>query len=298
MIRLRPRAATEGATKTIERVLAPSDLTRLSHAAVELAASLAEKHHARLRTLHVDPADPHASTAGDYRELLPGPSHTSVETDAVVVHGDDAAESILREAKAWPSDLIVMATHGLRRRYAWGLGSVAGAVLRDAPTALLLVTAASGEARWPFTRILCPCDFSEESDAAVAYVRALTRGLEPRFDLLHVIEGFPERGSADGVHVGIPEYRVDLTESARDRLTLVAAGAGLPSRSWRGVVAVGHPDHEILRVARESGADLVVLGVHDRRTHDRTLAGLTLAHLVREAGCPILAVRRPRAAAC
>jgi nucleotide-binding universal stress UspA family protein len=55
----------------------------------------------------------------------------------------------------------------------------------------------------------------------------------------------------------------------------------------------GKPAREIVRVAEEEGVDLVVMGVHGHGVIDRLLFGSTTHHVVREAPCPVLSVRRP-----
>jgi len=57
------------------------------------------------------------------------------------------------------------------------------------------------------------------------------------------------------------------------------------------VLAAGKPYREILRVAAEHGADLLVVGVHGRGAIDRMLFGSTTQHLVRQASCPVLTLR-------
>ena len=56
-------------------------------------------------------------------------------------------------------------------------------------------------------------------------------------------------------------------------------------------VVCGKPYEEILRVARNDGADLIVLGVHGHGPVDRVLFGSTAQQVVRQAPCPLLTVR-------
>jgi nucleotide-binding universal stress UspA family protein len=62
-----------------------------------------------------------------------------------------AAERIVQRAREWPADLIAMTTHGRGGLERLILGSVAEAVLRQAPCPVLLVrvTEASSEAQRP-----------------------------------------------------------------------------------------------------------------------------------------------------
>lgn len=53
--------------------------------------------------------------------------------------GSQAANEIVREAKQWPADLIVLGTHGRRGLKRLAMGSDAETVLRMAPVPVLMV---------------------------------------------------------------------------------------------------------------------------------------------------------------
>jgi nucleotide-binding universal stress UspA family protein len=57
------------------------------------------------------------------------------------------------------------------------------------------------------------------------------------------------------------------------------------------IVVRGKPYREILQIARERGADLIVLGVQGRGTLNRMLFGSTANHVIRQAACPVLTIR-------
>jgi glycine betaine transporter len=63
------------------------------------------------------------------------------------------------------------------------------------------------------------------------------------------------------------------------------------SRRVDEIIASGKPHHEILRVAAEWGADLIVLGTHGRTVVDRMIFGSTVEPVVRRAHCPVLTMR-------
>ncbi len=56
----------------------------------------------------------------------------------------------------------------------------------------------------------------------------------------------------------------------------------------------GKPAKEILALAEELGADLILIGTHGRTGLPRLVMGSTAEHVVREAGCPVLVVRPKR----
>jgi nucleotide-binding universal stress UspA family protein len=61
-------------------------------------------------------------------------------------------------------------------------------------------------------------------------------------------------------------------------------------------LVVGRPYKEILRVAHECQADLIVMGVSGRGAVGRLFFGATVQHVIRRAECPVLTVRASAAA--
>lgn len=64
-----------------------------------------------------------------------------VETQLIEANGGLAGEHILRDAAAWPADLIVCGTHGRRGVRRIVMGSDAEYVVRQSPAPVLLVRA-------------------------------------------------------------------------------------------------------------------------------------------------------------
>ncbi len=61
--------------------------------------------------------------------------------------------------------------------------------------------------------------------------------------------------------------------------------------SSRGVEGYGDPVRVILDRAREAGADLIVVGSHDKTFVQRVVHGSVSTELVRKADCDVLVVR-------
>lgn len=280
----------------IRRILCPTDYSAYSQAALGLALGLARRHGAGLLVLNVAPARVERDSAEFSRFIAPARG-AGVAVEGVQLQGD-VVTLVLERAQTWPADLIVMGTHGQREGRGWDIGSVTERVLRRSSSPVLIVarpTNGSGATTTaPFSRILCPSDFSEVSDRALEYALCLAQESRARMTLLHVLEWFPEQG--EFAHLTIPEYHLDLSEAARDRLRLALPPEARGRCQSEELVASGRPHREILRVARERGVDLIVLGVHGQRALDRSLAGATVCHVVRETQCPVLAVRGRREA--
>ena len=137
--------------------------------------------------------------------------------------------------------------------------------------------------------ILCPYDGSEFSRRALEHATALARFYKAPLTLLHVHTGAPIGPDADRLTWDGP-----LQARERKRLVVWLADIGAPARA-AGVgveakVVEGNPAAEILRIAREEAASLLILGTHGRSGFDRLLLGSVTERVLRYAPCPVLTV--------
>jgi nucleotide-binding universal stress UspA family protein len=298
----------------IQRILYPTDFSAASADAAEQAIALARWCHARITTLHVavpEPMDVAALSPGGDAETMAVRTAIRQKTElwareaeaaglnaGTIVEVGDPAREILDWATRLPADVIVMGTHGASGFEHLMLGSVTERVLRNATCPVLTVPPrAHARASLPPKRIVCGVDFSDWSMAAVDLAGSMAREAGATLTLVHAIEwpwheppppAFdelpPEQAAA------LKEYRRYLEESAMARLRALA----LTHEEARCGVRVVHGKSyaEILRVVDQERADLIVLGVHGRTGLDLALFGSTTNHVVRQARCPVLTLRR------
>ena len=81
--------------------------------------------------------------------------------------------------------------------------------------------------------------------------------------------------------------------SSRGRRPLAARAAALAGDgvTARAVVKVGVAWEEIVRLAAEEHADMIVMGTQGRTGLDRLLLGSVAERVIRQAPCPVLTVR-------
>jgi len=285
----------------IKRILCPTDFSDFSAHALEHAATLAGYYTSTITVLHVfDAIEPSVDLAllerlreATVRAAEPA-ADKSVEVDVRVEVGSPVRQ-ILECASSLPADLIVIGTHGAGGFEHLVLGSVTEKVLRQAPCPVLTVPPpAEGvhpEGSVLFRRIVCPVDFSPASLAALAHALKLAEESCAEIDVLHVIEWLAEEDpTAHIAGFDVPEFRRQLQLDAEARLRTLIPGE---VRDWckpREQVTGGRPWREILRVAEERKAELVVMGVRGRNPIDLALFGSTTHHVVRGARCPVLVV--------
>jgi nucleotide-binding universal stress UspA family protein len=141
-----------------------------------------------------------------------------------------------------------------------------------------------------FTRILALTDFSHRSQAAVEYAIEVARSMHARLALLHVL---PEPSAFDYTMGGFSqrEWEEGKKEAAKklaEETTRIKAKYGEVDSLFR----TGLDLHdEIIKVARETAADLLVVSTHGYTGWKHFLFGSDAAKIVKDAPCPILVVR-------
>ena len=139
----------------------------------------------------------------------------------------------------------------------------------------------------PLKTILHPTDFSEASAHALKMAAMLARDYSARLILLHAMEPPIYYGEL-GVSFSAPESHRD---SALDRINaLVNSLAPLHAEVF---LLDGVAAPEILRVAEEEHADMIVLGSHGRTGMGRVLMGSVAENIARKSPCPVLIVKTP-----
>lgn len=141
-----------------------------------------------------------------------------------------------------------------------------------------------------FARICCAVDFSETSRKALLEAADLARRDGSTLTVLHVRED-PLGGGASpvGRSPGIENGRIlPYLEALRGE------AEWLRNEPVGSVVVTGPVAQSIATFARDTGADLLVLGCHGRTGSARWALGSVAEAVLRMAPCPVLVVRDGR----
>jgi nucleotide-binding universal stress UspA family protein len=146
-------------------------------------------------------------------------------------------------------------------------------------------------------KILVATDFSEASDAALAYGRALATAFRASLDVLHVTENlYLYPGSGTETYVGIPpEAQNDIERAAKKQAEALLTDEDWIDRRAKVVTITSNtPAAMIVRYAKTEQVDLIVLGTHGRGVVAQIFMGSVAEKVVRTAPCPVLTVRHPQ----
>jgi nucleotide-binding universal stress UspA family protein len=135
--------------------------------------------------------------------------------------------------------------------------------------------------------ILHPTDFSASAQAALAVAASLARDHRARLVLLFVS---PPPVSSGDIFMPFPEEDYE-TRARRQFWLLQTNDPSFSKLEVDALVAEGDPAREILRAAKNVGADLIVMGSHGRTGIARVLLGSVAEAVLRRAECPVLTVK-------
>jgi nucleotide-binding universal stress UspA family protein len=298
---------------TIGRILCPVDFSDFSRLALDYAVALARWYGSRLTVLHVHhalvpaaaqlapfaPVEPIVVAASDLEHIrrrlaayVPAEAQARLPLEATAVEGDPAREIL---AEAVSADMIVMGTHGRSGFERLVLGSVTEKVLRRATCSVVTIPVCAPPAAETvpvlFRRIVAAVDFSDVSMYALRHAASLAVEVDAHLTVMHVIEA-PERLALwidrDDATSRVREW----TKAAQRRLRSAVSDELREYAQVVQRVETGCAYREILRVADDQQADLIVIGAHGHGVVDTMFVGSTAQHVVRTAVCPVLTVRR------
>ena len=295
-------AATAGIGLCLKDILFLTDLSEPSEAAMPFAIAIAREYGATIHALHVQTPEYYAyatpesaAVALEVEDELARKAKHILDLRLGSVPHDVA---VVRDTRVWPAveeaignceaDLIVLGTHGRTGPRKLLLGSVAEEILRRAEVPVLTVgPCVNGEItpRAQFGSILFPTDFTASSLAAAPFAVLLAAKNHSRLIVYHALHEAKEATSAG-------EMELRVTRAMRD-LNCVAL-RGTEGCERKAIVGSGEPAEQILQVAKEQRADLIVLGVRDVGGHTGLTTRLSRAiasKVIAGACCPVLTVR-------
>jgi nucleotide-binding universal stress UspA family protein len=143
-----------------------------------------------------------------------------------------------------------------------------------------------------FRSILCPVDFSAHSAYALRHAAALASRANARLTIAWITD--PLMAQAAVVYVLDPDGEQALAELREFVTQSLPQGPPLLSEP-KLTTAMGKPEQEILRVAEEQKADLIVMGTHGVSGYRKMFFGSTTERVLRKTSVPVLAVPAPMA---
>jgi nucleotide-binding universal stress UspA family protein len=231
----------------------------------------------------------------EVQNLLRDPLFDGLEVEPVIVEGEPASE-IANAVRDYGVDLVTVVTHGRRGLARALFGSTAEEIIAEAPCPVLTIRPPQHdfvEHRGNSTdirlnRILLATNFRPSSIAATALAREMAESNGAELHAAYVIGDYFEQ-----ISVMFPEGGRSALSRMRDEVNLrMQSFASEASAGVKTHIAEGRPYAEIVRLAAEIDADLIVIGttVHASLFGGAPALGSEIERVVRNAPCPVLCV--------
>ncbi|MGZ4866241.1 MAG: universal stress protein [Candidatus Angelobacter sp.] len=282
---------------SLKNILLATDFSPGSEMAVKYAQAIARRHASRVHTIHVNGPDSYSLLDPDAFAITFNGPEANTRNVADVLHGllqGLPSQTPLQQGAVWQVirdvverneiDLLVLASHGRHGIPRLVLGSVAEDVFRNVSCPVLTVgpdVKPCHSRELKLKKVLLATHF-ERGSTAPSHAALLCNEFGAELTVLHVADEnkFPETGR-------------NGKELAQRLNSAVPAEACL----WRKPVCVlkyGLPSANILEVARQMRADLIVLGARhpEPAKINSHLPWATAARVIAEAECPVLTVRQ------
>lgn len=273
----------------LANILVATDFSETSDRALEHALSLARTYNSRIFLAHVIPVDlmmaPELAEAS--REQLRQAAREGLERIRMSDRFFEVPhEEIITEGALWPNiealvkkhaiDLVVVGTHGKGLVQKLLIGSSAEEIFRQARVPVL--TVGPGVRREPLygvelKNILFATDFGLGAERQAAYAFFLAQEHRSRITLLHVEQR--------------PGEEQEIVHQLHELIPSTTELHCLPL--FR--VERGHPVKEVLRVAEQMKADLIVLGAKARRGLAGNVPHTKAYQIICGASCPVLTIK-------
>jgi universal stress protein A len=138
-----------------------------------------------------------------------------------------------------------------------------------------------------YKKLLVLLDLSQDSEQVAVAGRDLAAYSDAAIVALHVVEFVPAEPMGESLMPTV-QIEQELIQRSKGTISEIVTRLKWPRATWR--VEAGNTKSEILRVAAEEGADLIVLGSRERHGL-AILVNFTEDTVLHAAHCDVLAVR-------
>lgn len=283
----------------LDRILLATDFSPASDAATKYAMAMAKRFSAKLMLTHVIdlsvssrsdavvglPLDEMRNRAGmQLLRLVDQLQAEGIRSTSHTMEDSNPAAAIVRLAKRMDADLIVTGTSGRLGLSKMILGSCAEGVIRHAQCPVVTVGPQSrpivGDGL-AFHNIVFATDFNSNAVVEAAVACSFARDSMAKLYLCHIVD--------DGAQTVAD--RLEIQARAEEALANLVPDASYEWVDPQFVVEHGKTAEEILGLAKDVQADLIVLGARRSTFLGTHMVNGVVGTVLAKAQCPVMTVR-------
>jgi universal stress protein A len=142
--------------------------------------------------------------------------------------------------------------------------------------------------------LLVATDYSDVSNVALTYGRALASAFGATLHVVNVVENFLTVTGLEGYITNAGGVSQNIAQAARQQLeAAITEDDRLTLRAKAVLLTSDKPGMAVVKYARDADIDLILIGTHGHGGIAHLLMGSVAERIVRLAPCPVLTVRHP-----
>ena len=143
--------------------------------------------------------------------------------------------------------------------------------------------------------IVVATDFGDAADVALTYGRGLARAFSATLHVVHVVDDVASRAASMAAYgIDFVQLQQDVEQSAREKLESLFSDEDRAQLHATAVVLTsGSPAVAITEYAKDTGANLIIVGSQGRGPIAHLFIGSVAERVSRLASCPVLLVHHP-----
>jgi nucleotide-binding universal stress UspA family protein len=300
----------------LKKILFATDASPACEVTAKVAFELAEKHESELILFHVFAESSRDRGVFAVRTAAGAPQEGGTDYGdwvkkklknlydlLIQKHGAPEYEAvsgvpsteILRYARENKVDCIVMGAHAgqndpAAKRFRGLVGSTVQKVALRARCPVLIVSRPCETCFWYFNQIIFGADFSKASMSAFQFAYRMADHIGCKLHLFHALH---IETSQAGVTPGQSFIEAHI-KKAREKIEGFYLSRMADFDNYEITVWEGVPHVELLKFARETSGDLIVMAHHTRgQDSEEAVMGSTLEQVVLRSACPVASVCNP-----
>ena len=146
----------------------------------------------------------------------------------------------------------------------------------------------------PIKKIVCPTDFSDPAYEGLKAATEMAEHFQAELILVNVISPVPVVSGAAPIGFHLPTVMSEMQAAAEKSMTNLISKRVPKAVQTRSIIIQGKPADEIVKLADEKKADLIVIATHGESGWQRFIFGSVTEKVVRTTSRPVLTVHQPQ----
>ena len=281
--------------ENLENILLASDFHKSSKNLEKYAIGLAKAFQSKVTVVHVLPDNIQnqktqsllTEAALQRLEVINGGIEAEgIETGEPVMKFGDPVDQLVGLAKSMNANLMLVGSGVKLKNDIFQLGTTAEKIIRKSHIPVWVV---KKDNALKIKRILCPVDFSPESNRALKNAIDLARRMKAELAILHVYK--PYYSSSVWLNLKWEDENEYWRSEHAKEFDLFLKGFDLEGLKWSKEIVTGDPASEILKAIAKYKSDFLVMGTTGKSGLSRLAMGSVTEKVVKQMPCSFVTMR-------